>query len=92
MVRVHAHVVVSGLVQGVWFRASTQRKAEELGVKGWVRNTEDGCVEAVFEGDKSRVEDMIAWCRQGPPKAAVEDVKVNFTDYSGAFSNFTVRY
>jgi acylphosphatase len=90
--RVHAHVVVSGAVQGVWFRASTQRKAEELGLKGWVRNTPDGCVEAVFEGDKSRVEDMITWCHQGPPAAQVENVTVNFTDFSGAFSGFAVRY
>jgi acylphosphatase len=90
--RVHAHVIVSGAVQGVWFRASTQRKAEELGLKGWVRNTPDGCVEAVFEGDKSRVEDMIAWCHQGPPAAEVENVKVNYADFSGAFSGFAIRH
>jgi len=90
--KVHAHVVVSGLVQGVWFRASTQRKAEELGLKGWVRNTEDGRVEAVFEGDRSRVDDMITWCRRGPPGAQVQDVAVNYADYSGAFSSFAVRH
>ena len=89
--KVHAHVIVSGLVQGVWFRASTQRKAEELGLKGWVRNTEDGRVEAVFEGDQMRVEDMIKWCRKGPVLAKVEDVAVNYADYSGAFSAFAVR-
>ncbi len=89
--KVHAHVIVSGMVQGVWFRSSTQRKAEELGLKGWVRNTEDGCVEAVFEGDRTRVEDMIKWCRKGPPFAKVEDVAVNFADFSGAFPSFAVR-
>jgi len=91
MPRVHAHVVVSGVVQGVWFRASTQQKAEELGVKGWVRNTEDGCVEAVFEGDSRKVEDIVSWCRQGPPDAHVKDVAVNFAEYSGAFSTFSIR-
>jgi len=92
MTRVHVHVVVSGLVQGVWYRASTQQKAEELGLKGWVRNTPDGCVEAVFEGDHSKVEDMVSWCRQGPPNAQVKDVAVNFAEFSGAFSSFTIRY
>ena len=92
MAKIHAHVIVSGVVQGVWFRASTQRKAQELGLKGWVRNTEDGRVEAVFEGDKTRVEDMLAWCKKGPDLAKVEDVAVNFTEYSGAFSSFAIRH
>ncbi len=92
MPKVHAHVVVSGLVQGVWFRASTQQKAEELGLKGWVRNTSNGCVEAVFEGERLRVEDIVSWCRQGPPNAQVKDVAVNYAEFSGAFSSFAIRH
>jgi acylphosphatase len=90
--RTHAHVIVSGTVQGVFFRASTQRKAEELGLKGWVRNTTDGTVEAVFEGDKTKVENIIAWCHQGPPGAQVENVTANFAEFSGAFKAFAIRY
>ncbi len=89
--KMHAHVVISGTVQGVWFRASTQQKAEALGLKGWVRNTPDGHVEAVFEGDQTRVQDMVKWCRQGPPSAEVDDVAVNYAEYSGAFTGFTIR-
>ena len=84
--------MVSGLVQGVWFRASTQQKAEELGLKGWVRNTSNGCVEAVFEGERLRVEDIVSWCRQGPPNAQVKDVAVNYAEFSGAFSSFAIRH
>ena len=79
-------------MQGVWFRASTQQKAEELGLKGWVRNTSNGCVEAVFEGERLRVEDIVSWCRQGPPNAQVKDVAVNYAEFSGAFSSFAIRH
>jgi acylphosphatase len=55
------HVVISGRVQGVWFRASTKEKADELGLTGWVKNNSKGDVEAVFEGDESAVREIIAW-------------------------------
>ena len=61
-----AHVVVHGAVQGVFFRVETRDRARSLGVGGWVRNTADGSVEAVFEGDDERVESMVAWCSRGP--------------------------
>jgi acylphosphatase len=71
-----ARVVVTGRVQGVFFRASCARRASDLGLAGWVRNRSDGAVEATFEGDTFAVEALVAWCRQGPPGAAVVDVDV----------------
>jgi acylphosphatase len=68
--------VVSGRVQGVWFRESTRRRAEELGVAGWVRNLPDGRVEALFEGPPAAVESALAFVREGPPLARVEGASV----------------
>ncbi|MCA9624567.1 MAG: acylphosphatase [Myxococcales bacterium] len=68
------HIRVTGRVQGVFFRASTARRARELGLSGWVRNRADGSVEAVFAGPAAIVERMIAWCHDGPPLAAVDEV------------------
>ncbi|HEX9124075.1 MAG TPA: acylphosphatase [Actinomycetota bacterium] len=70
------HVLVSGQVQGVFFRASCGARARELGVAGYVRNLPDGRVEAAFEGPSRDVDAMIAWCRRGPDRAEVEDVEV----------------
>ena len=67
-------VLVSGRVQGVFFRDSTRERAEALGLAGWIRNLPDGRVEAVFEGDGDRVEEMVSWCEDGPPDAQVQDV------------------
>ena len=75
-VLVRRRVVVTGRVQGVWFRESCRREAESLGVAGWVRNRADGAVEAVFEGESAAVLAMVAWCRTGPPRAHVDDVEV----------------
>ncbi|MDE2180933.1 MAG: acylphosphatase, partial [candidate division NC10 bacterium] len=80
---VRAHVLISGRVQGVCFRAYTVDEAAAAGVVGWVRNTPDGRVEAVFEGDKSAVEAMIAWCRNGPPTARVNGVEVAWEEPKG---------
>jgi acylphosphatase len=68
-------VLVSGTVQGVWFRESTRKEAERLGVAGWVRNLPDGRVEAAIEGPPEAVQAMAEWCRHGPPNAAVERVE-----------------
>jgi len=83
-------VVVSGVVQGVWFRGSTQSEAERLGVSGWVRNLPDGSVEAVFEGPGEAVDSMVAWTRTGPPRAIVERVDVTREQPEGA-SGFSIR-
>jgi acylphosphatase len=70
MRRVRVHL--SGRVQGVFFRASCAERAEELGLAGWIRNVAGGGVEAVFEGTESAVEQMVGWCREGPPLARVD--------------------
>lgn len=84
-------VFVRGLVQGVFFRESTRRAAEDRGVKGWVRNVADGSVEGVFEGAAPRVDRLVEWCRLGPPSAEVEEVEVVEEAYRGEFDRFVVR-
>jgi acylphosphatase len=76
-------VVVHGRVQGVWFRDSTRRQAELLGVSGWVRNRTDGSVEAVFEGPEAAVERAVEWCRTGPERAYVERLDVTSEPVEG---------
>jgi acylphosphatase len=78
-----ARVRVTGLVQGVYFRAETQARARSLEIGGWVRNAADGSLEAVFEGTAERVESMVAWCRRGPAGARVEDVEVAWEEPVG---------
>ncbi|MEM2226011.1 MAG: acylphosphatase [Candidatus Bathyarchaeia archaeon] len=87
---VRAHVFVSGLVQGVFFRHETAKRAIRLGVKGWVRNLPDGRVEAIFEGERESVEKLLEFCRHGPPGAIVEDLEVRWEDYRGEFKDFRV--
>lgn len=87
---VRAHVTIRGLVQGVWFRASAADEARAIGLSGWVRNAGDD-VEAVFEGSRLRVEGMIAWCHDGPPRARVERVDVQWEAPEG-LSGFGIRY
>ena len=90
--KTRAHAVISGRVQGVFFRMETMRAAQRIGVSGWVRNLRDGNVEAVFEGDKTRVDAILDWCKQGPPHAHVTDVKVDREAYTGEFDSFEVTY
>lgn len=68
------HVVVTGKVQGVWFRESTRQEAERLGVTGWVRNLPNGAVEALLCGSRDAVQALLDWCQRGPPAAVVERV------------------
>ncbi|OGY17756.1 MAG: acylphosphatase [Candidatus Chisholmbacteria bacterium RIFCSPHIGHO2_12_FULL_49_9] len=88
--RVRAQVVISGLVQGVFFRAYTQKEAQALGLSGWVRNLPDGRVEAAFEGEKTAVNEMIAWCWEGSPSAKVSKVDVSW-EKPEALRGFEVR-
>ena len=90
--KINAHLVISGQVQGVWFRAKTKQKAQELGLTGWVRNTSNGCVEAIFEGEEEKVENMIKWCHHGPPMAKVDDVVVKKQTKTIGFDGFSIRY
>jgi acylphosphatase len=76
-------VRVRGRVQGVFFRAEAQARAESLGIGGWIRNAGDGSVEAVFEGDEEHVHSMVDWCRRGPAGARVDDVEVEPEEPAG---------
>jgi acylphosphatase len=85
-----AHVVVSGRVQGVFFRSDARDRARSLQVAGWIRNVPDGTVEAVFEGEAERLESMVKWCRRGPSGAQVESVDVSWEEPRGE-SGFAIR-
>ncbi len=86
-----AHILLSGRVQGVWFRANTREKAEQLDLKGWVRNLSNGRVEIVFEGKKEVIEKAIEWCHHGPSFAKVEKVKIKWEEPEG-YEDFKVLY
>jgi acylphosphatase len=85
-------VIVTGVVQGVAFRARTRAEAIRNNVSGWVRNLPDGGVEAVFEGKPEEVDRVVSWCRVGPSLAVVEHVNVLAEPYSGTFKEFSIRY
>jgi len=89
-VAVRRRVVVHGRVQGVFFRDSCERMARSAGVSGWVRNRNDGAVEAVFEGEPDAVERIVGWARQGPRRADVERVEM-FEEEPVGESGFRVR-
>jgi acylphosphatase len=89
--RVRVHLLVSGRVQGVAFRAYTEDEARRLGVRGWVRNLRDGRVEAEAEGDRAAVEALVAWCRRGPPSARVDGVEVEWGEWRGDLGEFQTR-
>lgn len=88
---VRARLRVTGLVQGVWFRQSTVDQARRLGLAGWVRNAGDGSVEAEAEGERGRVEQLVRWCRRGPPAARVEGVEVEWCAALGDAGPFHIR-
>jgi len=90
--KVRAHAVISGRVQGVFFRLETKYAAAGYGVFGWVRNRRDGTVEAVFEGSEKNVMSILEWCKKGPPIAKVSRVDVQWEDYIGEFNSFEITY
>ncbi|MBI5522625.1 MAG: acylphosphatase [Desulfarculus sp.] len=92
MDEVKATVLIKGKVQGVFFRAYTQETAQELGLKGWVRNLPLRRVEAVFQGPRDQVEKAIAWCHQGSPSALVTEVDVSWSEPDPALAGFEIRY
>jgi acylphosphatase len=89
--KVRTHILVSGRVQGVFFRVETRYKAMKRNVAGWVRNTSGGRVEAIFEGEREDVEKMIEFCKRGPSGARVAKVDVQWEEYSGEFKDFKIR-
>ena len=90
--KIRAHVIVTGKVQGVFYRAETAIKAKQLNVTGWIRNLPDGRVEAVFEGQETDVRKIIDFCKRGPPNAYVVNVDVKRQEWKGEFDSFRVRY
>jgi acylphosphatase len=81
---------VRGRVQGVFFRASTQREAKRLGLTGWVKNRPDGGVELLAEGEEEQLKDLIGWANRGPSAARVERVDTRWRSFTGDFSDFRI--
>lgn len=86
------HILVYGQVQGVFFRHQTKEIANKLGILGWVKNTDDGKVEIVAEGEKEKLQELITWCQKGPPFAKVEKVEVEWTKNVERFDGFEIIY
>ena len=87
---VRAHVFVEGRVQGVNFRAYTRDRARQSRVEGWVKNLSDGRVEAVFEGSRSAVQNLVSWCYSGPTSARVDRVQVQWEQPTGKEGGFSI--
>jgi len=86
------HLIVSGDVQGVFFRAGAQSEARRLGVSGFARNREDGSVEVVAEGERAKLEKLLEWCSHGPAGASVSEVKEEWMESKKEFKDFRIRY
>jgi acylphosphatase len=90
IVKVRAHAFFGGRVQGVFFRANARRCAESLGLTGWVRNTSDGRVEAIFEGEENAVREAVEWCASKQPYAKVTSKHVEMSEATGEFNIFSI--
>ena len=86
-----AEIVVRGRVQGVFFRQKTKKKADKLGLFGWVRNEEDGSVKILAEGEEEKIKELIKWLRVGPRFARVDEVKINWQSAQEEFSQFDIN-
>ena len=84
-------MIISGMVQGVFFRVETRNQAIKRNIAGWVRNMADGRVEAVFEGEKQDVEKLIVFCKKGPQGAQVTKVDFHWEEYTGEFTGFKIK-
>lgn len=85
-------LVIRGRVQGVYFRASAQREARQLGLTGWVKNRPDGSVEVMVEGEEDQVKDFLSWAQHGPATARVDDIETRWRSYSGQFPDFRIAH
>jgi acylphosphatase len=90
--KVRAHVIITGRVQGVYFRVNTKRKADSLDLKGWVRNLPNERVEAIFEGEEEQVKDALNFCNHGPKGAMVENVDLTWETYTGEYLDFQITH
>jgi len=88
---VRAHLLISGIVQGVFFRHYTFEKAHQLGLSGWVKNLANGQVETIFEGPKDKIDEMIKWCHHGPPSAQVTKVDIKWETADGSLKRFAIE-
>ncbi len=84
-------LIISGKVQGVFYRASCQEVAQRLGLTGWVKNLSGGQVEVLAQGEKERIEKLIQWCKKGPPSAMVSDVNVKWENIREVLGDFQIR-
>lgn len=85
-----SHLIIFGKVQGVFFRSHTQKKAVELGLKGWVKNIDSGDVEILAQGEEPALDQFIQWCKSGPEHAKVDNIKIERQDVSGNFNDFSI--
>jgi len=90
--KIQIKVVIRGRVQGVFYRVETKKKADQLNIKGYVKNLPDGSVEAVFEGNNAVVNKMLDWCDQGPPAASVENIFRENLEGLSNFEAFLIKY
>jgi acylphosphatase len=88
---IRAHIIISGRVQGVFYRAYTKQHADRLGVKGWVKNLPEGEVEAVFEGEESAVKELVDYSKHGPTRAVVTRIDVAYEPFKGEFKGFSTE-
>lgn len=86
------HLIIKGKVQGVFYRATAKDVAEELGITGWVKNTPEGNVEIVASGNEEQINDFVGWCKKGPEKAVVTDVRITNREEEKFKSFNIVRY
>jgi acylphosphatase len=87
-----AHLYISGIVQGVFFRSNTREIATSLHITGWVKNLRDGRVEVIAEGPKDKIDQFIQWCHKGPAGASVDTVEIEWHAATGEFNDFGVQY
>jgi len=85
------HIIVHGVVQGVFFRSTTAEKGLSLGLTGWAKNLPDGTVEIISEGEKEKLERLVEWSKKGPPSAVVTSIDVNWEEPKNEFETFNVR-
>ena len=90
MAQKRIHLVIRGRVQGVYFRAATQREARRLGITGWIKNRPDGSIELVAEGDEDAIKELTNWTSHGPSTARVDHVDTRWRGYTGEFPEFQI--
>jgi len=90
--KARARILISGEVQGVFYRDHTRRWASAVGLSGWVRNLPDGCVEALVEGERESIESLVAKLEKGPPLSRVENIQTEWEDYKGEFLDFRITW